>query len=461
MIELLKLCGYEAQEIESELPRVEKAFNKLGLTAEDIERGKQRLNKYYDIELKGVRKMFRLILRELVDALLAKEEGKKKLIYGFMATGVPTIFSALASASKEVCAVYHSWAFQVIVGCVFDKIVPSIEEAEKRWLKAGVVAHCANVKTLLGPIASGLFPKPDLLVTAGVLCETSSKTLDLLHEVYGIPVSYIDACADREFREYANATERASDLSAKSMRRLMGRIQEIVGFEITDDTMWEVINAQDRLGDALDKVKDLVSSSDPLPLNPAQENIWMCLGSLTLDMDGITEAIDAANTLHEEVQERVDKGLGVVEKGAPRILAMLPAGQTDPRLEQLACEVGIAIAVLDTRFTVPYEGKTKDPYLELSWRSLCHSLITALPRRIPLIIEGCKKLKVDGVLDRFHAGCRSVVGDAVLIEDAVKKELGIPVLLWEWENFDPRVYNHEEFKRRLEVFKTMMAKRAS
>jgi len=461
MIELLKLCGFEAQEIESELPRVEKAFHKLGLTAEDIERGKQRLTKYYDIELKGLRKMFRLIVRELVGALLAREEGKKKLLYGFMATGVPTFFSAVVSKSQEVCAVYHSWAFQIVAGCIFDKIVPSIEEAEKRWLKAGMVAHCANVKTILGPIASGLFPKPDLLVTAGVLCETSSKTLDLLHEVYGIPVSYIDTCQDREFKEYLDATERASDLEAKSMRRLMDRIQEVVGFEITDDMLWEVIDAQDKLGNALDKVKDLVSSSDPLPINPAQENIWMCLDSLTPSIEGIAEAVDAVNTLYEEVQERVEKGVGVVEKGAPRVLATLPAGQTDPRLEYLACELGIAIVALDTRFTVPFEGKTKDPYLELSRRSLCHSLITILPRRIPLIIEGCKKLKVDGVLDRYHVGCRAVAGDPLLIEDAIEKELGIPVLLWEWENFDPRVYNHEEYKRRLEVFKTMMVKRAS
>ena len=83
MIELLKLCGYTEQEIESELPRVEKAFNKLGITDKEIERGKQRLTKYYDTELEGVRKIFRLCLRELVSALLVGEEGKKKIIYAF------------------------------------------------------------------------------------------------------------------------------------------------------------------------------------------------------------------------------------------------------------------------------------------------------------------------------------------------------------------------------------------
>jgi hypothetical protein len=30
------------------------------------------------------------------------------------------------------------------------------------------------------------------------------------------------------------------------------------------------------------------------------------------------------------------------------------------------------------------------------------------------------------------------------------------VLTLEWENFDPRVYNHEQYKRRLELFKMML-----
>jgi benzoyl-CoA reductase/2-hydroxyglutaryl-CoA dehydratase subunit BcrC/BadD/HgdB len=459
MMELLKLCGFEEQEIKTELPRVEKAFRKLGITDEDIEQGKQRLGRYYDIELEGVRKVFRLCLRELVSSLLVAEEGKKKILYGFMTPGFDILGSILVSRSKEVFSVHHSWAFHIIVGCVFGKIVPIIESAEKQWLKAGVVAHCANVKTFLGPIALGLFPKPDLMVTAGFLCETSPKTLDLIHEIYDIPVCYVDTCHDREFSEYDGATKRTADLAAKSLRRLAERIQEIVGFEITDDMLREVLDAKEKLDAALRRLRDLVENSDPLPLSPAHENIWMCLNSLTLGLDGIKEAVDAINTLYEELQERVSKGLGVVEKGAPRILAILPAGQTDPRLEHLMCEVGIAIVGLDTGFTVPYEKESPDPYLKFGMGLLQHSLGTCLARRIPLIIEGCKKLNVAGVLDRFHVGCRAVAGDALVIENAIKKELGIPVLLLEWENFDPRAYNHEEYKRRLEVFKTMLVKK--
>jgi len=460
MIELLKLCGYSEQEIESELPRVEKAFDKLGITVEDIERGKQRLTKYYDVGLKGVRKSLRLVLRELVDALLARDEGKK-VIYGFMAPGFDLLSSALVTKSKDVCSVHHSWAFQIVVGCIFGKIVPILEEAERRWLKAGMVAHCANLKTLVGPMSLGIYPKPDLLVTAGLLCETSPKTLDLYRELYGIPVWYVDACQDRTREEYPEPSMRVASSAAKSLKRLAERIQEEVGFEITDDMLLEVQDAKGKLGEAFNRIRDLITSSAPLPLSPAHENIWMCLNVLALSIDGIAEATEAVNTLYEELQEKVAKGLGVVEKEAPRVLATLPMGQTDPRLEYLACEVGIAIVATDRNLEVSIKGTSEDPYMRFGIGMQIGAMHMPPAMRIPLIVEGCKKLNIDGVLDRYHVGCRAVAGDAMLIESAINKELGIPVMLLEWENFDPRVYKHEEYKKRLEIFKTIMVNRSS
>jgi benzoyl-CoA reductase/2-hydroxyglutaryl-CoA dehydratase subunit BcrC/BadD/HgdB len=458
MFELLELCGFESHELESELPRIKKAFDVLGINAEDIERGKKRLNKYYDIELKGFRKVLRLIVKELVNALLVREESNKKVIYGFMFPGIDMLGSALVSNSSDVFVIHHSWAFQIVVGCIFGKIESIMEEAEGKWLKAGLVAHCANVKTIVGPIAMGLFPKPDLLVTAGYLCETSPKTLDILHELYDIPVWFVDTCQDRSFSEYPEPPERIAELTMKSLRRLIDQIQEVTDFEITDDMVREVQNAKRKLDIPFRELRDLVQNSDPLPISPTHDNIWMCLNSLTLSIDGIDEAAEAITLLSEELQSKVARGEGVVEKGAPRVLALLPAGQTDPRLEYLACEVGIAIVANDLNMHIPFKNTSDDPFMGYAL-GLQQSSLGLLPSgRIPMIIEGCKRLKIDGVLDRYHVGCRVVAGDALLIEDAIRKELGIPVLLLEWENFDPRAYNHELFRNRLDVFKSMMTK---
>jgi benzoyl-CoA reductase/2-hydroxyglutaryl-CoA dehydratase subunit BcrC/BadD/HgdB len=455
MIELLKLCGFSEHDIDTELPRVEKAFEKLGITAADIERGKQRLNQYYDIELEGIRKAFRLCVLELVNSVLAREEGKKKIIFGYMIPGFETIGTALMFKSGEVFAAHHSWAFLLIIGCVFGKLVPILEAAEKKWLKAGAVAHCGNLKTLLGIVTLDMIPRPDMMVTSGFLCETAPKTVDLLHEFYGMPVYSWDTCHDRGSEDYADTADRSVDLAIKGLRRLVEKIQDIVGFEITDDMLWEALEARSRFDNAVAKVQHLIHSSDPLVLSPTHDNIWMCMSSLTFNRDTFTDAIDTLNTLYRELQERVSKGLGALPKGAPRVLGELFAHHADPRLEHLACEMGIAVVVATVTSTIHYEGRHEDPYVAMS-RGWGGSLSAGFTRKIPMQIEVCKRMNIDGVLDRYHVGCRAVAGDALVIQNAIQKELGIPVLLLEWENFDPRVYNHEEYRRRLEVFKTMM-----
>ena len=108
MNEFLRLCGYSETEITSELPRVKRAFRKLGITDEDVKQGKERLNRYYDVELEGIRKSLRLCMREMTKAMLAREEGKEKIIGGFMAPGFEVIGSLLVSYSNKVAAAHYS-----------------------------------------------------------------------------------------------------------------------------------------------------------------------------------------------------------------------------------------------------------------------------------------------------------------------------------------------------------------
>ena len=53
----LNLCGFDREDIESEVPRMEKAFTILGIGDEDVERAKARIQKYIDVELLGMRKV--------------------------------------------------------------------------------------------------------------------------------------------------------------------------------------------------------------------------------------------------------------------------------------------------------------------------------------------------------------------------------------------------------------------
>ena len=78
MRELLELCGFTPEEIETELPRVQKVFDMFGIAPNDIERGKERINQFWEPELQGLRKIRGLAIKELVDTMLAREENNNK-----------------------------------------------------------------------------------------------------------------------------------------------------------------------------------------------------------------------------------------------------------------------------------------------------------------------------------------------------------------------------------------------
>ena len=462
MRELLTTCGFEPHELESKLPRIEKAFQKLGITSEDIERGKKRIAEYYDTNLQGVRKVLGLSIEDVVDTVMAQEDGKKKLIYGYMAPGFEIIASAMATKSKDVYTANITGPFQFVMGCIFDKMVPILEAAEQKWLKSGKVMHCGNVKTLVGIIDNDSIPKPDFIVTSGELCDTAPKTLNLFSDLYDIPTCSYNSCHDREFSEYPDST-RLIKLSAKSIRHMVNQLQELVGFEITDDMIWETINARDEMMKELIKIQELLDTSDPIPFSPTHDIPIHGICSIGYSVPDMEKPKTALNILYNELKERVNRGEGVVEKGAPRIFSMLPAHFTDPRWEHLPTKLGIALVSCENGF-FPMHGqrfidieqeKPEDPYEVIS-KSLESSLCQSTRARTAILLEVCKRLKIDGLWDKYHLGCRINVGDAFLVKDAVTKELGIPVLLMEWEGFDPRFYNEEQIQKRFELFKDAM-----
>ena len=75
--ELLEICGFEAEEIDQERVRIAKAFRKLELGPEDMDRAVTWVSDNHDVGLAGVRKMLGIWLKELIDLVLAKDEGKR------------------------------------------------------------------------------------------------------------------------------------------------------------------------------------------------------------------------------------------------------------------------------------------------------------------------------------------------------------------------------------------------
>ena len=460
MLELLELCGFDEREGQLQLPRMQKAFARLGITEDDIRTAKDRLHLYYDMELSGVRRMMGVLLKDMVDIVLLRDEGARKVIHSCMAPGFEVLGTAINTNSEDVRLTYPNFTFMAVLGGMFGTLVPVLEAAERLWLRGGVMRHCGMVKTRVGLISLGFHPRPDFTVTTGYLCDTSPKSNEIMEQVFGIPAYCVDHVQDRHIAEYPDGS-RATLLSAKGMRRFGEIVRAETGFAVSDDMVWRALQARKPIGQAMDRVLDVIRLSDPPPLGAAHLNILAAFARAPYKEDAIPAVVEILDTLRDELEERVRRGVGAVPKGAPRILVLCPQHHSDPRFEHLANALGLNIVASDFNFS---SGQDKsgagvidpsDPY-----QVICqHPHGTpgqCLGGRALIILDVCRRLRIDGVIDHYHAGCRYMAADTLALREAITRELGIPVLAYEWDNFDPRSYNEKELVGKLETFVGMM-----
>jgi benzoyl-CoA reductase/2-hydroxyglutaryl-CoA dehydratase subunit BcrC/BadD/HgdB len=170
---------------------------------------------------------------------------------------------------------------------------------------------------------------------------------------------------------------------------------------------------------------------------------------------------DALETLIAETEERIKKGIGVSEKGAPRILLGAVPSMVDPSIDGLIREVGLSLPLTESQCWVPDAGffpdmgdmnAPMDPYVGLAMLFMAHPIVGNLSTRIPNVIKAVKKYDIEGVILLLHYSCRPFATDALMVKDALKKELNIPVLVLEGDVYDPRYYTKEQLRTRIESF---------
>jgi benzoyl-CoA reductase/2-hydroxyglutaryl-CoA dehydratase subunit BcrC/BadD/HgdB len=76
--------------------------------------------------------------------------------------------------------------------------------------------------------------------------------------------------------------------------------------------------------------------------------------------------------------------------------------------------------------------------------------------RVHVIEKAARIWKVDGILWWVHANCRTYATDALMIKDALEKRLKIPVCFIEGDVYDPRIYNVQQQRIRMETFAEMV-----
>jgi benzoyl-CoA reductase/2-hydroxyglutaryl-CoA dehydratase subunit BcrC/BadD/HgdB len=457
--ELFKLCGFEAEEIKRESPRIDKAFKIVGIGAEDIEQAEARVKKYFDTELTGVRKALGIWLKQLIDLALAREERKRLVYVCFPA--IARLGLAAMLASEDVYCHSPEIVVDVVLGQIFGKLNPVLEAAEDHGMPAGL-AMCSLNQARLGAIVNGIAPIPDVTLTSGQFCDQSPKADEFVHEVYGVPNIFVDACIDSPWDEYPDISPRRIQYYGGELRRAQDKLQDTLGFEISEEARREAIKRYGKLWWAMQQVWEL-NKNDPVPISQADLGLFYWMVSCP-ERRALEDGLQIIGTLAREVKQRVEEGKGVVEKGAPRV-AWGASHATDPGIPHMFEEVGLAIPVSVFGWISPTEmvkSKSTIPEERIAEAELKYGLYHSTSAAIFRFKEICKIWDVDGLLYPYHFSCRATGFYPLMIKKAVEQELGIPALALECDMNDTRHYSTEALRTRVETFAEMLrAKKAA
>ncbi|MBN2239484.1 MAG: 2-hydroxyacyl-CoA dehydratase [Dehalococcoidales bacterium] len=448
--EFLDLCGFEPEDAEKEIPRVEKAFEILGIKDEDIERAKAKINRYVDIELLGMRKVLGLWIKELVDMVLAKEEGKKVIYVSY--PPIQQIVAALALTSDDIYCASPDIVLSNTLNLIFDMINPVLETAEQNGLAPGT-AFCSYLQTRLGAIVKGIIPEPDLLIPSCFLCDLTPACDQLISDIYGTPVAYIDNLIDEKGEGWPyEINPRKITYFSTEMSNAIDMYCRISGHRLPEKEVTDAVGVTEKLFFVALEMQQL-REHDPLPLSQNDFFLALSLGSVGR---GLKEGPGVLNILLEEVKNRIAAGEGVMEKGLPRVmLSMMPH---DPSLVAAISELGLVVGPSSGG---GMERPERPPNMPL-WDDVALSHMQSRGANysslayILQLKESIRYSNVEGVILFRHYSCRQYSIFPIKAKEMIEEELGVPVLLLEGDYCDFRSYTTPQMRTRLETFAEMV-----
>ena len=458
---LLRLCGFDDNDLSTDGDRMGKTFDRIQLDAKDMEVAEERIRKYHDIELTGVQKLIRAWLLELADMVLARDEGKKIIYYGYPSIQGPGM--AIKMAGGE--GLYIGCPDVIIghtVGNFFGKLAPIIKAAEENGLPSGY-ALCSLQQTRNGGMALGIIPVPDLVTGSSYYCDMGSKADELLHQRYGHKAVYVDGSMDSRWGEYPDYIPERVEFLGAQLNKMFATVKEVVGVEATEESQDKAMSVTRRLFSALAELTMLMQA-DPMPISGVEQELALNLAAASTGR-AISEGPDAVETLNREVKQRVEKGVGVVKKGSPRVLNFTNSF-SDPDITHMMEQTGLAISLSIVTVPTPKEfAAHKRVYETMGEQRAQRGMIDGFYHSsfgiVRLIEEAVKTLKADGVIWNYQYNCRPMSITSHIVEKWVEEQTGVPTLSLESDLYDGQNYSAASLRIRVEAFAELLKSRNS
>jgi len=312
---------------------------------------------------------------------------------------------------------------------------------------------CSDNKLHLGMVLAGDLPLPDILVYPSSPCDSNRTALSALAEYCNIP----SFCIDLPYFK----NDRAYEYVADELKRLVTVLEELTGRKLDLDRLREVMKYSNLAHEyylKIDKFRQMV----PCPFS----GLEMFLdGSLLISHAGRPGAVDYYKTRYEDVKARVDRGERRKVEEKIRVVwaygVYIPDMSVFSWLEKKYGAVSINCmnfnwVVQPTEDLSTYDSIMRGLAEKATLLPMNREVHGPIENFIDATIDLARRNKADCAIITGHVACKSNWAVYKLIKDRLEEELGIPMLIFEVDLFDPRITSVEDVRVKLEDFFEMI-----
>ncbi len=207
---------------------------------------------------------------------------------------------------------------------------------------------CPLVRSTFGMAISGTCPYKTLkdFVLGETTCDAKKKTWDLF-DIRSLEVPQKKKKADR-------------DLWISEVRDFTSQVEDLSGIKVTTGRLQEAIRKQNKKRDILNSIGEFRKLKEP----PVSGLDSLLISQVALNMD-IDKFIASGETLLEELQERVQKGMSAYEQPGVRILmAGTPSPMGYAKVHAAAEMSGLRVVMDESCTGIRYSRGNVDENLE-------------------------------------------------------------------------------------------------
>jgi benzoyl-CoA reductase/2-hydroxyglutaryl-CoA dehydratase subunit BcrC/BadD/HgdB len=368
-------------------------------------------------------------VKELIEA---KSKGKK--VIGTFCVYVPDeIIFALDGIGVGLCG-GTNFSDYAIEGVLPANLCPLIKSAV--GFKRGKI--CPYFECL------------DLLI-GETTCDGKKKAWEILGKETEMYIMEIPQCKERI---------QAKELFFKELKALVKKLEDLSGKKLTVENLKPTMIKIEKKRELLRRIYELRKNNPP----PISGKDALLLSQITF-YDDPDRQVQMLGKLADELEERITKEEGVVDKGTPRILvAGTPMAIPNWKLHHIIETSGAIVVVEETSTGTRYfagkmkdEGNTVDELLQNianRYLEINCACFTPNEERIEDIKQLIKDYNVDGVILYTLSFCQPYEVEAMKIQKELKKEKVPRILI----TTDYTSEDVGQLKTRIEAFIEMIKK---